>query len=146
MLYESKDLLEIVQDKGRACVDCGEAIDKLVQRGMSQAEIAELTALSVPTISHLKTCFLNLTGEARELCQAGKMNGDACYSLAHAVDFDREHILRRAIELRRIREAQRSVQNMGPKGRQTPAGQITDRDMKQAIRDVKHKVEGVRLV
>jgi hypothetical protein len=143
MLHENKDLLKIVQDRGRACVDRGEAIVKLVQRGMSQATIAELTELSVPAISHLKTCSLNLTGGARELCQAGKMNGDACYSLASAVGFDRGRVLGRAIELRRIKDTQRSVQNMGPKGRQTPPGQITDRDMKEAIRDVKYKLEGV---
>jgi hypothetical protein len=104
---------------------------------MRQAAIADSTQLSTAAISHLKTCFLNLEGMAREMCKGGKMNGDACCSLASAPDFDRERILRRAIELRRIKDTQRSVQHTGPKGRQTLAGQITDKDMKEAIRDVK---------
>jgi hypothetical protein len=133
-----KELLEIVHDKDGACVDRGEVIVKLIDSGMSQAAIAESTQLSTSAISHLKTCFLNLEGKAREMCKGGKMNGDACYSLARAPDLDRERILRRAVELRRIKDTQRSVQgHTGPKGRQTLAGQITDEDMKEAIRDVK---------
>ncbi len=138
MLHRTKkELLEIVHDKDRACVDRGEVIVEMVESGMSQAAIAESTQLSTSAISHLKKCFLNLEGKAREMCKGGKMNGDACYSLASAPDFDRERILRRAIELRRIKDTQRSVQHTGAKGRQTLAGQITDKDMKEAIKDVK---------
>ena len=128
------ELLEIVQDNDRACVDRGEAIVELVESGMSQTVIADSTNLSTAAISHLKTCFRNLEGKAREMCKARKMNGDACYSLASATKFGQQRILQRAIELRRIKDTERSVQHMGPKGRQTLAGQITDKDMKEAIR------------
>jgi hypothetical protein len=101
-----------------------------------------LTGLSTAAISHLKTCFLSLEGKAREMCKAGKMNADACYSLASARDFDRQCVLRHAIELRRIKDTQRSAQRMGPKGRRTLPGQITDKDIKEAIKGVKYKVAG----
>jgi hypothetical protein len=137
----NKKLLEIAQDEDRACVDRGEAIIELGRSGMRQKEIAKSTGFSEVAISHLKTCFLNLKGEARETCKAGKMNGDACYSLASALkkslhpDSDRERIFRRAIELCRRRDTQ-PVQHMRPKGRQSPPGQITDKEMKMAIKDV----------
>lgn len=137
-----EELLEIIQDRGYACVERGEAIVELVQSGMSQVVIADKTNLSTVAISHLKTCFHNLEGKAREMCKTGKMNGDACYTLASTPHFDRDRILRRAIELRRIKDAQRSVQHMGPRGRQTLAGQITNKDMKEAIKDVKDKTAG----
>jgi hypothetical protein len=136
------ELLQIVQDNDRACVDRGEAIVELVESGMTQTVIADSTNLSTTAISHLKTCFRNLQGKARQMCKAGKINVDACYSLASAPASDQERILRRAIELRRIKDTQRSVQHMGPKGRQTLPGQIADKDMKEAMKDVKYKLAG----
>lgn len=68
------------------------------------------------------------------MCKAGKMNGDACYSLASVPDSNRERILIHAIELRRIRDTQRSAKRTSPKGRQTLPGQITDKDIKEAIK------------
>src|SRR5208337_4093849 len=62
-----EELLEIVQDNDRACVDRGAAVVELVQFGMSQAAIAESAKLSTAAISHLKTCFRNLEGQAREM-------------------------------------------------------------------------------
>jgi hypothetical protein len=87
--------------------------------------------LNKVTISHLKKCFDHLKGRAREMCKTGKMNVDACYSLANVLDSDQERVLRRAIELSKAK-AVRS------KGRRTPLGQITDKDVKQAIRDLQH--------
>lgn len=103
---------------------------------MSQAEIAESTDRSTADISHVKKCFHNLEGKAREMCRTGKMNGDACYRLANAPNFYRERSFLRAVELRKTKDAQRSVQRVGSKGRQTLPGQITDKDMKEAIADV----------
>jgi len=138
-----REWLNLVQDKNVACVDRGEAIADLVESGMSQAAIADRTNLSETTISHLQKCFHNLEGKAREMCKAGRMNGDACYSLANAPDGDRERIFQCAIRIRKTKDSQRSAQHMGPKGRQTPRGQITDKDMKEAIREVKYGLEGV---
>lgn len=135
-----RELLEIVRSKERACVDRGEAIDELVKSGMSQLAIAESTNLSTSAISHLKKCFRNLTGQAREMCKAARMNGDACYSLASS-DLDREQLFRSAMQIRAKKDAGRSGQNMGPKGRQTPEGQITDEDVKEAIRDLTKKLK-----
>jgi hypothetical protein len=64
------------------------------------------------------------------------MNGDACYSLANAPDSDREIIFRRAVEIRKAKDSKRSEQNVSPKGRQTRRGQITDKDMKEAIMQI----------
>ena len=61
------------------------------------------------------------------------MNADACYAVAKATDFDLDRILSRAIEFGRIRDSRRPVQKIGPRGRQSPEGQITDDDIKQAI-------------
>jgi hypothetical protein len=135
------ELLTIVQDNDRAFVDRGKAIDELVRSGTSQAEIANSTNLSTSAISHLKTCFLNLKGKAREMCQAGKINGDACYSLACAPEDDQERIVLRAIERRRIKDSERSVRRKCSKGRQTRPGQITDKDMKEAINNITHHKE-----
>ena len=79
------------------------------------------------------------------MCKAGNMNGDACYSLAIAPhDLDQDSILQCAIEVRKIKETQRCVQRRGPKGRQTRPGQITDKDMKEAIMRVRNRASEVK--
>jgi transposase len=129
MTPNNNELLGIVRDQNRACVDRGEAIDELVRSGMLQKEIANSTSLSKEAISHLKKCFRHLKGKAREMCRAGKMNGDACYSLANAPDSDQERILQRAIELSKTK-------GIRSKGRRSPPGQVTDKEIKQAIEDL----------
>jgi predicted RNase H-like HicB family nuclease len=124
-----KELFELVGDKKRPCVDRGRAIADLLRSGMSQAAIANSTGLSTVTISHLKTCFQNLGPKASQMCKDGAINGDACFSLAIADQVDQGSVLRRAAEIRRIQDAQKL------KGRRTPPGKITDKDMKQAIEE-----------
>ena len=133
-----RERLDLVRDKNGACVDRGKVIAELVESGMSQAAIADKTNLSEATISHLQKCFHNLEGKAREMCKAGRMNGDACYSLANAPDGDRARVFQCAMVIRKTKDSQRSAQHRGPKGRQTPPGQITDKDMKAAIIEVRH--------
>ena len=128
--------LAIVRDNDRACIYRGKAIDELVRSGASQRDIANSTNLSTAAISHLKTCFLNLKGQARKMCKDRRMNRDACYSLASAPDGYQDRILLRAIELSEARDAGRSLQRRGPTGRQTRSGQISDKDMKEAIKDI----------
>ncbi len=67
----------------------------------------------------------------------GKINGDACYSLASVPHSDQERILRLAIELREEKDKKRPMQQPGPKGRQTLLGQITDSDIKEVIGTMK---------
>lgn len=131
-----EELLEIIQNSDRACVDRGAAIVELVKSGMRQVEIAGSTELSTVAISHLKKCSENLKGKAREMCKDRKMNSDACYTLASAPDCDQERALGRAIQLRKKKDDQRSAQHRGSKGRQTLRGQITDKDMKEAIMEI----------
>lgn len=135
-----QELLEVVQDNDRACVDRGEAITGLVQAGITQATIAESTHLSTAAISHLKTCFNNLHGGAREMCRHGRMNADACYSLASAHADNRERIYQAAVKIRERKDAQRDVQRIGSKGKQSRPGQITDEDIKDAVHDVKREL------
>ncbi len=69
------------------------------------------------------------------------MNGDACFSVANS-DLDRERVFQSAVQIREKKDARRSGQNMGPRGRQTPKGQITNEDVKEAIRDLEKRLRG----
>jgi hypothetical protein len=126
--------LEIIQDSNRSCVERGAAIVALIQSRWTQAEIADSIARPRVSISHLKTCFDDLKGRARKMCEARKMNRDACYRLAseHVSEQVSDRILERAFDLMNKRDDQRRAQH----GRRTPPGQITDEDIKQAIKDV----------
>jgi predicted RNase H-like HicB family nuclease len=131
-------LLELVADKRRPGVDRAKAIDNLMQEHhMRQAEIAKATKLSEETISHVKACT-KLQGLAAQMCRDGKINLDACYSLASASDVDQELVLRRAMELE---NADRSRQAGLLKGRRTRAGQITDRYVKTAIKEARMRAK-----
>jgi hypothetical protein len=141
MAKRIRELIETVKNDQGACVDRGEAIVELKKSGMNQRQIASSTKLSAVAISHLKKCFLNLEGKAREKCKDGTMNGDACYSLANAPTSSRERILARAIELGKTKDERRSAQHLAPKGRQTKQGQITDSVIKQAIKDLTGSME-----
>jgi predicted RNase H-like HicB family nuclease len=130
-MASQKQLLEVIGDKKRACVDRGSAIVDLLKSGMNQAAIAYSTELSPVAISHLKTCFQNLGPKASQMCRDGAVNGDACFSLAIAGAVDQDSVLQRAVQLRQMQDAQKQ------KGRRTPAGTITDKHMKQAIREAR---------
>ena len=133
MPEDEATLLEVVKDKNRPCVDRGEAVEKLCQGGKAQADIAKLTSLSKEMISHLRTFYLNLTRKARKICESLSMNADACYSLANATRKYQERVLEQAIRISKERDSNRAPR----KGRLTPVGQITDKDMKDAIAAVR---------
>lgn len=123
-----REWLTMVQDENSACVDRGEAIVKLRGAGMLQKDIAASTHLSSAAISHLRKCFDLLRGKARQMCKDRKMNGDACYLLARHKDSNQEQILRRAIKVRERNDTRH------PRGRRTPPGQITEEDIREAIK------------
>ena len=128
-----RSLLGIVADRNRPCIERGAAIDRLSRRAWSQQAIAGEVGKSKADVSHLRTCFRNLKGKAREMCRTGRMNGDACYSLARETSLDQQSVLEKAIEIRRIRDARNSELPRRLKGRRTPVGQVTDKDVKEAI-------------
>jgi hypothetical protein len=144
-LQTRQELLAIVQQSGLGCVDRGKAIVELVESGMTQVAIADSTTSSTVAISHLRTCFDNLRGEARAMCKDRKMNADACYRLASAPPaLDQERIPRCAITIRSEKDAQRrSELRVGPRGRQTLEGRITDGDIKEAITRVRYDADRV---
>jgi len=128
-------LLEAVKDANRPWPNRGEAVETLVQRGMAQADIAKITGLKPVTVSHLRTCFLNLTAKSRKMSEHHGMNNDAYYSLANETSKYQERVLAEAIRLTEKRDANRATL----KGRRPPVGQITDKDIKDAIAAVRYK-------
>ena len=135
MPEDEATLLEVVKDGNRPWVNRGEAVEKLCQSGRAQADIARLTNLATPTISHLRTCFLNLTPKARKMSERRSMNADACYSLANATRKYQERVLTEAIRRSKERDANRATQ----KGRRSPTGQITNKDVNDAIAAVRYE-------
>jgi hypothetical protein len=129
-------LLDDVRNSDQPCVVRGKAIDELLKSGMLGVEIASETGLSKASVSHLRTVSQKLTAPARQLCLSRKMNRDACYTLALVPGTNQESVFKRADELRKKREAHRLELGKAAKGRQTLRGQITDKDVKDAIREL----------
>jgi hypothetical protein len=92
--------------------------------------------MSTGSVSHLRKVSRNLKAPARQLCRSGKMNADACYTLAGVDAVEQARVLKRAAELRTQKDERRYASGKKIKGRQTLRGQITDKDVKEAIREL----------
>ena len=138
------ELVETVKKSKLNYWDRGQAVDELCgQHEMEQVTVANLAGLSEEAIGKQRICFLNLQGTAREMCKSGKMNADASCSLAHAVNRDaglnQESVMKRAHAISKERDSERLNQRRGLKGRQTLNGQITNKDMLEALKEEKYK-------
>ena len=133
MPKDDATLSDVVKDENRPWFNRGEAVEKLCQDGTTQADIAKRTGLKPVTISHLRTCFLNLTPKARKMSEHRGMNADACYSLANATRKYQERVLAKAIRLSKERDDNRDEL----RGRRSPVGQITNKDINEAIAAVR---------
>jgi transcriptional regulator with XRE-family HTH domain len=141
---QGKQLVETAKNSKLNWWDRGQAVDELCGRHeMEQLAVANLTGLSEEAVGKQRICFLNLQGMAREMCRSGKMNADASCSLAHAVNrnagLNQESVMRRAVAISKERDSKRVKQKTGLKGRQTFKGQITRKDMAEALNDEKYK-------
>ena|ERR1700683_2449130 len=137
------ELMEVVKNFKLNWWDRGRAVDELCrQHEMTQLTVANLTDLSEEAVGKQRICFLNLQGTAREMCKSGKMKADASCLLAHAVNrnagLNQENVMRRAAAISKERDSERLKQTTGLKGRQTFRGQITKKDMVEALRDEKY--------
>lgn len=130
-----QELLEIVKDKKRGCVERGEAIVTLLNYGVDQQRLPALTGLTETMNSRLKVCYENLSPAARRLCKKLDIQTQACHRLGREVA-RKNHMghIRLAQKFAQKREAKRPLQNIGPRGRQSPKGLITEEDMREAIR------------
>jgi predicted RNase H-like HicB family nuclease len=138
-----KELLQVVSDNERPCVERGGAIANLIERGMDQAAIAAAVSssrVSPEYVGKLLKCFQNLGSQASQMCRDGRVNRDACCLLANPKNtgVDQAWVLDRAKELGTIRDAQRR------RGRRTPPGKITTEDMKQAIKEAREGAQSKR--
>jgi hypothetical protein len=136
-----QELLEIVRDKKRGCVERGEAIVMLLNNHyVDQQRLPTLTGLTETMISRLKVCYENLGNDARRACKTIRIQTQACHRLGREVArADQVRHIRLAQECARKREAERPVQKMGSPGRQSPRGLITEKDMQEAISAEKYK-------
>jgi hypothetical protein len=138
------ELVETVKNSKLSWWDRGQAVHELcLQFEIDQLTVANLTGLSEETIGKQRQCFLNLQGTSREMCRSGEMKADASCALAHAVNMDaslnQESIMRRVVAISKERDRERFKQLNKLKGRQTLKGQITNKDMTEALNDEKYK-------
>jgi len=136
-----QQLLEIIRDKKRGCVDRGEAVVKLLNtHHVDQQRLPSLTGLADTSISRLKVCYENLSPDARQLCKTVKIQTQACHRLGREVaPADQVRFIRLAQDFAGKRESKRPLQNMGALGRPSPRGSITEKDMQEAIWAEKYK-------
>lgn len=138
------ELVETLKNSKLNWWDQGQAVDELCrQHEMEQLTVAKLTGSSPERIGKQRLCFLNLRGTAREMCRSGKMKADACCTLAHAVNrnaaLNQESVMGRAITLSEKRDSERFKHRKGLKGRQTLKGQITNKDMTEALNEERYR-------
>jgi hypothetical protein len=134
-------LLGIAKDKKRGCVERGEAIVRLLtDHDIDQQRLPALTRLTETMNTRLKVCYENLNPAARKLCKSVKIQTQACHRLGREVArADQVRVFGSAQDFARKRESKRPLQNIGPRGRQSPKGSITEEDMQEAIRAYKYK-------
>jgi hypothetical protein len=136
-----QQLLGIVRDKKRGCVERGEAIVVLLNNHhVDQQRLPILTGLTETMNSRLKVCYENLGSDARRLCKTLNIQTQACHRLGREVALaDQVRLIRLAQEFTRKREEKQPLQKMGPPGRRSPSGLITEDDMQEAIWAEKYK-------
>lgn len=132
------ELLTLIRDQDASPVVRGEAIVTVCNDyGMSLQILARReTSLSDTMISRLKKCYENLSEDARRICKDIDIDVEACHKLGSRISRpDQKSVIVLAIEIGKKREGKRPIQKMGPQGRRSLRGRITNQDMLDAIRD-----------